>query len=269
MNGEIRPGVKVFLDAKKPVEPSREPAGPLSTQLKRNREQEDIGKGGIDGVDVGYSKLKDQVEKSLLLLADGKTSRCVICAEDVGDQRQTILVCSLATCRAVFHMTCLAQSFLVKEQEENIVLPTSGNCPQCKSELQWVDLVTEMTLRVRGEAEVASLTKKPKVPKSKAVKGEKDLLPDVAAEPTSDVADEDHNHGSKDGDSETSTVLEEPLPDDWHFQEDDDDDRMSIASVTSYASPWLDTSNHTDSIGGPRLEIVIEDSDWDDVEVLD
>lgn len=277
VNGQIRPGVKVFLDLKQPVEPPDEPAEPPSAQIKRTRKLEAIGKGGVDGVDVGYSKLKDHVEKSLLLLAEGEAKKCATCAKNIEDQARTILVCSLLTCRAVFHLSCLARSFLDKEQQESAVLPTSGKCPQCKSELQWIDLVKEMSLRVRGEAEVAKLLKKPKILKAKAVKGKKGLLADAAAEPTLDLADEDCNHGFEEDDSDDSDATDasdEPLPDDWHFQENDDDDRMSVASVTSSAtssaSTWLDTISHTNPTSpGPRLEVVIEDSDWDDVEVLD
>lgn len=271
VNGEIRSGIKVFLDVTQPVEPPDEPAGPLSAQIKQKRKQEAIGKGGVDGVDFGYGKLKGHLEKSLSLLAEGEANRCAICLADINDQSQTVLVCSLATCRVVFHMTCLAQNFLDKEQQENSVLPTSGKCPQCKSELQWVDLVKEMSLRVRGKAQVAKLMKKPKVPKAKGVKGKRGLSADAATEPTTDEADEFDNHGLEEDDSDTTNAFEEPLPNDWHFQgDDDDDDRMSLASVTSNASTALDPISHTNSIGpGPRLEVVIDDSDWDDVEVLD
>ena len=259
VNGEIRPGVKVFLDVKQPVEPSDEFAEPPRAQINRARKREAIGKGGIEGVDVGYSKLKDHVAKSLVVLAEGEANRCAICVENIENQAQTVLVCSLAICKAVFHMTCLAQSFLDKEPQENAVLPTSGKCPQCKSELQWVNLVKEMSLRVRGEADVAKLMKKPKRPKAKAVKGNKGLLADAAAD-----------EGLEEDDSDTNTAFEEPLPDDWHFQEDNDDDRMSVASISSNSSTWLDPRSHSNWIGlGPRLEVVIDDSDWDDVEVLD
>lgn len=269
VDGEIRPGVKVLLDIKQPVEPPDEPAGPISAQIKRKRKREAIGKGGTDGVDVGYSKLKDHVEKSLFLLAEGEVNRCAVCAEDIQSQARTVLVCTLPTCRAVFHMTCLAQSFLDQEHQENAVLPTSGKCPQCKSELQWVDLVKEMSLRVRGEAEVAKLMKKPKVPKAKAVK---ELLADATAEAIAGEADEDYNHGLEEDESDSTNAFEDPLSDDWHFQEndDDEDDRVSVTSVTSNASTWLDPRSHIMPVGrGPSLEVVIDDSDGDDVEVLD
>lgn len=270
VNGEIRPCAKVFLDVKQPVESPNDPAGSPSAQIKRKQKREAIGKGGIDGIDVGYSKLKDYLEKSLFLLAEGEENRCTICAEHIEDQSHTVLVCSLATCRAVFHMSCLAKNFLDKEQQKNAVIPTFGKCPNCKSKLQWVDLVKEMSLRVRGETEVAKLMKKPKISKAKAMKSTKGLLADAAAKPTVDEADGDYNHGLEEDDSDRPSALDEPLPDDWHFQEDDDDDRISVASATSNASTRLDPTLHTNPIGpGARLEVVIDDSDWDDVEVLD
>lgn len=270
VNSEIRPCVKVFLDVKQPVESPNDPAGPLSAQIKQKQKREAIGKGGIDGIDIGYRKLKDHLEKSLFLLAEGEANKCAICADHIEDQSRTVLVCSLATCRAVFHMSCLAKSFLDKEQQGNAVIPTFGKCPNCQSKHQWVDLVKEMSLRVRGETEVAKLMKKPKVSKAKAMKVTKGLLADAAVEPTVDKADGDYNYGLEEDDSDTSSALDEPLPDDWNFQEDDDDDRMSVATITSNASTRLDPTRHTNPTGpGPRLEVVIDDSDWDDVEVLD
>ncbi|MCJ1465782.1 Slx4p interacting protein [Pseudocyphellaria aurata] len=271
VDGEIRPGVKVLLDLKQPMEPPDEPAGPVSAQIKQQRKRDAIGKGGTDGIDVGYSKLKAHVEKSLFLLAGGEANRCAVCAEDIKSQAQTLLVCSLTTCRAVFHMTCLAQSFLDQEHQKNALIPTSGRCPQCSSELQWVDLVKEMSLRVRGEAEVAKLMKMPKVPKAKVMKDKEELLAEATAEAIAGEVGNDHSHRLED-DSDSTSSFEDPLPDDWHFQEidDDEDDRVSVASVTSNASTRLDPMSHTIPIGrGPSSKVVIDDSDENDVEVLD
>ena len=119
-------------------------------------------KGGIEGIVVGYSMLKDHVEKSLLLV-EGQVNRCAICAEDLSTQDTTILVCPQRNCQAISHMACLATRFLETEKRGLSVIPRAGTCPYCHSELQWIDMVKEMSLRVRGKSELARLTKKRKV----------------------------------------------------------------------------------------------------------
>lgn len=270
VTSEINTGVKVVLDPKQPPAESLDEREILNAaQVKRRMKREAIGKGGVEGVDIGYSRMRNHVEKSLSLLAEGETNRCAICETNIGPLATTVLVCPQENCRAVSHMACLAQHFLCDtEHQSESVLPTSGKCPLCKSELQWIDLVKEMSLRVRGEAEVAKLMKKPRVRKAKILKGKEVLSTNVAAEITSDETDEDDNRSPADEVLETENEVEDQLPDDWHLQEDSSDG-MSVASATSDVSSCLDPTNQTKPIGqAPRLEIVIEDSDWYDADLL-
>ena len=267
IDGQIRSGIKIFLDVKQPEEPLATEEVPPSAQIKPKRKSKVVGKGGVDGVDVGYSKLKGYLEKSLFLLAESESNRCAVCVEDLGVRDAMVLVCSHENCRSTFHLTCLAKRFLNAEKQEELVLPTSGTCPQCGSELRWIDLVKEMSLRIRVENDVARLIKKPKVRKTKSSKIKKTSLP-MLVDGTENKDDSDYDQDSANDNSDAANDLEEPLPDDWQYQEDEDD-AMSLASAVSDSS-YLDAPSPTRTRAPElRLGIVIEDSDWDDAEILD
>lgn len=265
IDGQIRSGIKILLDVKQPEEPLATEEVPPSAQIKPKRKSKVVGKGGVDGVDVGYSKLKGYLEKSLFLLAESESNSCAVCVEDLGVRDAMVLVCSHENCRSTFHLTCLAKRFLNAENQEELVLPTSGTCPQCGSELRWIDLVKEMSLRIRGENDVARLMKKPKVRQTKTSTIKKTLL---LVDGTENKDGSDYDQDSTNDDSDAAKDLEEPLPDDWQYQEDEDD-AMSLASAVSDSS-YPDAPSPTRTRAPElRLGIVIEDSDWDDAEILD
>lgn len=269
MDGAIRGGIRVSLDVKPPAESLIHDELPPCTEVRQDQKHDPAGKGGIEGIDAGYGQLKNRIEKSLFLLSEGEDTKCAICSEDINPHITTALVCPQGTCSTAFHMTCLAKRFLDSEQPEDSVLPTSGTCPKCDSRLQWIDLVKEMSLRTRGEMEMARLMKKPRIRKTKVSKTKKAVLVDAAVEIADDEAEGDHYHTLDEDDADTS-MIEDPLPDDWFYQEDDDDDSVSVTSATSAIRTSFDPPSSVKPIStGSRLEIVINDSDWDDAEVLD
>lgn len=266
---EINTGVKVILDLKQPVEPLDVHETLNNAQMKRRMRQQAIGKGGIEGLDIGYGNMKDHLEKSLFLLAESWLKACAVCNKAIDSPVATVLVCPQRNCRATSHLACLAQKFLHDtEQQVESVLPTTGKCPLCKSELQWIDLVKEMSLRVRGEAEVAKLMKQPRVRKTKVLNGKKASATDFAVWIPNEEIDEDHNHSLEDEFLETENEVDDLLPDDWQCQEDNSDG-MSVSSAISEVSNYWDPTGPTERIDpAPRLEFVIEDSGWDDASVL-
>lgn len=188
---------------------------PQNAQTKLISKPLAVFKGGIEGIVIGYSTLKDHVEKSLLLLAEEQVNRCGICAKDMSTQVTIILVCPQRKCQAIFHMTCLAIRFLGAEKREMSVIPRAGTCPHCRSELQWIDMVKEMSLRVRGKSELARLTKKRRVPETRALKED---LP-YSEELNQDASERPRQYDTFDSPSD----LEEPLPMNWDYQEHDED----------------------------------------------
>ena len=260
VDDEIRPGIKVILDLKKAAAPMQDDGPSTSARAASVKwKQSKLGQGGVDGIDVGYRSMKGYVEKSLFLLAEGESIKCAVCAEELGTQVTTAVVCSNEGCRTASHMTCLAQRFLGEDGPDRPVVPTTGSCPRCKAALNWMDLVKEMTLRTRGEKEVEQLMRKPRERKTKVPKGKSTLPSDLVG--NSD--DDDDTDGSLVG----ADIVDEPLlDDDWVYRDEDDDDMISVTTAESASrAPSPARVEKSDW----KLEMVIEDSDWDNAEVLD
>jgi len=258
-------GIKVVSDVKQPEEIYKNDQTPMSTHAKGKRKREKLGKGGVDGLDVGYGRLKEHLEKSVFLLAEDEETDCAVCRNPLGPASKMSLACPRDGCRAAFHMNCLATKFLNDRRGDEILIPILGYCPGCKAELQWIDLVREMSLRVRGKKEVAQLMKKPRERTTKKSK--------TTALPAQGVESKDLEDDHSPEDTHTVPVAAETddsLPDDWHYQEDDD--MMSTTSVGSVRSDSVETMNPTKhSSTVPRfikLGAVVEDSEGDDAEDL-
>lgn len=270
VDAETKTGIDAVLDLKKPLELPADEDAPPSTQLKeKKKNRKSVGQGGLEGIDVGYSKLATQLEKSLFLLADGEKNSCAICDEEIDTRMVLVLVCPEQECRAASHLNCLAQRFLHEGEEKSSMLPTSGKCPRCRSRLKWIDLVKELSLRLSGEAQVARLMKKPKTRTKKTSRRDKKIFSAVDENIIDDINNLDHDRSSSDDDSSTRSASEERLVDDWYYQQDDDD-AMSVTSNASGVSSCFDAPSPTKKRGSaPNLGILVEDSEWDDAEVLD
>lgn len=252
VSGQIQAGTRVSLDLQHAVEATNQHEEPQNAQNNLTSTPQTIVKGGIEGIVVGYSKLKDHLEKSLLLLAEGQVNRCGICAEDLSAQDKTILVCPQRNCQAISHMTCLAARFLETEKRGLSVIPRAGTCPHCHSEVQWIDMVKEMSLRIRGKSELRRLTKKRKVPDTRA---QKEDIP--YPEKSNHVANDRHVHCDE---LDSPSDYDEPLPMDWE---------SSVDNFTS-DKPMFNSMSRIGKATGSisSLEIEIQDSEWDDTEIL-
>ncbi|SLM38824.1 structure-specific endonuclease subunit slx1 [Lasallia pustulata] len=134
----------------------------------------------------------------------------------------------------------------------------NGSCPGCNAALKWIDLVKQMSLRIRGEKEVAQLMRKPRERKTKVPKGKSTLASGVVGSSDEDDFDE----GLLDAD-----LVDEPLlEDEWAYHDKDDNDMIS---VTTTASESRTPSPIRFEKPDQTLEMVIEDSNWDNAEVLD
>lgn len=262
VHGEIPAGIRVSLDLQNAIEAKNQRHEIQNSQAKLISKPHAISKGGIEGIVVGYSTLKDHVEKSLFLLAEGQVNRCGICARDMGHQVTTILVCPQSNCQAIFHMTCLATRFLEAEKRGLFTIPRAGKCPHCRSELQWIDMVKEMSLRVRGKSELARLIKKRKVPETRAQNGN----PPYSEELNQDASERPMHCDTFDLPSD----YDEPLPVNWEYQDYDEDGESLADSFVSNNTMFNSISKigkSTSSIS--NLEIEIQDSELDETEILD
>ena len=267
VKSSIRDGIKVLLDMKQSEETINTGKLPLSTRAKGERNGETQGKGGVEGLDVGYSELKNRIEKSGSCIAEHEAFKCAICAKEMGPKSMMALYCNQEACRTVSHLTCLATRFVEDEGANAAVTPVSGKCPGCKEELLWIDLVKELTVRLRGKRQVVQMMRKPRVPSTRVPKPK---LPQFEAHavPKQDVSDSEE--ALMEGEMRALDASDESLPDDWHYQVDDDDEIMTVMSSHVAHSDGIEAAKPTKgSSTSPKLPAVIEDSDLGDADLLD
>ncbi|KAK8187020.1 uncharacterized protein BKA78DRAFT_271123 [Phyllosticta capitalensis] len=141
-----------------------------------------IGKGqGIQGIDVGYGPMKAYLDNSVKALKGPQPTDCAICDTRLSSVNSLALVCPSEGCKMVSHVTCLSKKFLEDEGKTGAIMPLHGKCPNCKKTLQWAHLMMDLSLRTRGEKEVAKLFRKGR---SKEVEEEEE--DEEAEEPLSD-----------------------------------------------------------------------------------
>ena len=260
----IRSGIKIIFEANSAVDVSQSANLSVSSHGNETRKRQALGQSAIEGIDVGYSYLKGPLEKSTFLLADSETINCSVCAKQIGLERRLSLICPAEGCRAASHLSCLGTKFLHDEGASDSIVPTSGKCPECKLDMLWVDLVKEMSLRIRGKKELAALTKKAWRRKAKVPKLAKAGVSKTEISESEAATDTDTDNGSLDAAVLATDAEDDLLQDDWRFQEDDDDDD-DLTSITSAASGFSDgvdvPSPGKPSRAAPRLKTVIEDSE--------
>lgn len=165
------------------------------------------------------------------------------------------------------HVTCLATKFIKDEGAGGAVTPISGRCPGCKSELQWIDLIKELSLRVRGEKEVAQIMKKPKELRVKKPIAKNATASQLEAQNVVEEDEANPNEDLVDANMRALNTSDGSLPDDWQYQDDDDDGRISVMSGHSALSDGMSPTRRSSTTS--KMPAVIEDSDWDDAEFLD
>lgn len=234
---KLRPGIDIIMD-----ESSLAPKKGQSEAV-----QSDEMPKGIHALDLGYSGLKPQIEKCQEIFQERANVECSICSTKTPATGAGTLVCPHEGCKAVSHLQCLSSAWLKGEGDvaNEALIPTSGKCPSCDTKLLWVDLVKDLSLRMRGEKEVKAIFKPKRAKKTAA-----------AVEEESDSASEDD-------------VLDPPLPeeDEWHelldSSDDDVDARISKSDPPPKAARFK-RLNTAQSYSEP----VIQDSESDGAEIV-
>jgi len=121
---------------------------------------------GIAALDVDYTDQKAHVEKGKDVIDFEREGPCAVCHDDLEHQAGVYAICPNPGCETVTHLTCLSKHFL--KGEENALVPIRGVCPTCETEIRWVDVVKELSLRMRGQKEVEKLLKEKRVKKGNA-----------------------------------------------------------------------------------------------------
>ncbi|KAF2153347.1 hypothetical protein K461DRAFT_224739 [Myriangium duriaei CBS 260.36] len=231
---------------------------------------QESGRFGVHSLEFTYQQYKPVLEHSLQILSHSRLS-CHSCKSGLDKVSDLILVCPHEGCSSTYHMDCLSKVFLGPDSLD--VLPTNHTCPKCSKPLTWAELVKDLSLRTRGVKEQADLFKV-KGRKKRAATAEEtaaDLIDSLSAD--DDASDAES--GDEDADEATPASPTRGRP------------RKLKAASIAYEDGWnelVDEPAFGDAIIDARglaaetgmiavssgvSARVVEDSDWDDAEVLD
>ncbi|RDL38761.1 Structure-specific endonuclease subunit SLX1 [Venustampulla echinocandica] len=213
----------------------------------------------IPALPIDYAGQKSHVEKGKDIFDFEREGTCAVCHNELEHHSGIYTVCPSPGCESVTHMTCLSNHFL-KEEDDDLV-PIKGHCPSCMAELRWADVVKEASLRIRGQKEVQILLK------TKRAKKLKDRTSSQAIMESSDFAeDADDEELDLHIEDQMGELQDSVSQNDWHVIGDSDDSATESVNSNSW-QPKNDMSCQT--ARSRALDAVIEDSDWDDIEILD
>ncbi|KAJ5165533.1 Zinc finger FYVE/PHD-type [Penicillium coprophilum] len=233
VDGHLPPNIKVVLDGDN-----------LATVPTAKKDDENAPVGSINNLSIDYTRIEDYLEKSMFMLEDPEDLQCTVCKTSISPDQEQIVVCPHPNCRGTSHLLCLSTKFLDATHKPDLLMPTQGICPSCGNTVQWVTMMRELNLRNRGEKEARTILKK----KEKRARKESAVVETFSGPRSSTI--------------EPRSLSEEPSQDDlgpnW-FEE------VDIDSDSDFEGRQKNRSTRPPS----RLEIVIEDSDWDDAELIE
>ena len=233
VDGRLPDNVKVIIDGDN-----------LATPPDSKQGDELAPVGSINNLSVDYTRLEDHLEKSMFMLEDPDDLQCTVCKESISPDEPQIVVCPHPNCRGTSHLLCLSTTFLDATNKPDLLVPTQGTCPLCGNTVQWVAMMRELSFRNRSEKEARAILRK----KEKRVRKESAAVEASAGPRSSSI--------------EPRSMLEEPTQDDlgpnWFEGVDIESD-----------SDFEGRQKHRPTRPPSKLEIVIEDSDWDDAELVE
>lgn len=218
----------------------------------------------IAALNVDYEKEKEHVKKAKDIVDFEREGACSVCQKGLEDGAGFYTICPKPGCETVTHVTCLSKHFL--KDDEDSLIPINGTCPSCKTELRWIDVVKELSLRMRGQKEVMDLLKSKRIQKRKPTASQSVIESD--GDEDDEIVKEDIYEEIKRLQELHSTISKTDIGDRWYtIDNSEDSDANSVASTASQSKKAVSGSGKTGKTG--TLATVIEDSDWDDALVLD
>lgn len=233
VDARLPPNIKIILDGDN-----------LATVPNAKQTNELEAAGCINNLSVDYIRLEDYLEKSMFMLEDPDDLQCTVCKGSVSPDTEQIVVCPHPDCRGTSHLLCLSTKFLDATSEPDLLVPAQGTCPSCEKVVQWPTMMRELSFRNRAVKEARAILRK----------REKRLRKESAAVEPGSVP--------RSTSIEPRTQPEEPAEDElssnW-FEEVDWESDFDFEGRQKPRSTRLP----------PNLEIVIEDSDWEDAELVE
>ena len=111
---------------------------------------------------VSDSEDDEESEEEEELMYRHSSSRCSSCRQSFVKSDATLRCLAVGNCEAEYPIVCLADHFLAAEvkagfAERNAqIVPVSGTCPRCETELLWGDLIRFKRGCYKKELEVGS-----------------------------------------------------------------------------------------------------------------
>jgi structure-specific endonuclease subunit SLX1 len=251
----VRPGIDITLDPLATPEQDkkrRKKKGELSEpQIDEGIEPVIPRQNPIELLDFSYLGMKPHLKKVMEKLVPGANVTCAVCKVRIETDHALTVVCPHNGCGATSHMQCLSGEFLRQENDVSTdggsVVPVEGHCPSCHSRTNWSTLVEELSLRTRGQKEVEKLFKQPRRKKGDATDDAE--IPTATLEALAEASEaEVYAYESE----EERKFLE--------FEEE----------ALKTASQELAAETSTPKKRRKRSpKAYVNDSDWDDVEILD
>lgn len=233
---QLHPSISVLLDLPQQDAPADSEDITSGQRPSKRRKLDLIGKGGITGIDPTYVHMHDVLQKGRFILDADDKHYCALCARSLELDHELFTVCPAVDCRSVCHVRCISNHFL-QSSPPGTVLPQTGMCPSCATDLHWLDLMKETSLRSRGQKEIDKVLSKRKK---------------AAAVNAAGVVETDSEE-----DMEEDTVVAE-----HEVSDEDRDDAASMTSIESFSS-MISKVVPLAHNGKSHVEIVIEDSEED------
>lgn len=122
---------------------------------------------GIHALPLDYTPLRGYVAKVESIFSQKRQRSCVVCDKRLPPGRGLYAACPNTDCEGIGHLSCWGQHLLGRDNTDH-VLPVNGVCPKCRGPVKWGEMMTELSLRARGQKEVEKLLKEPRKRKARA-----------------------------------------------------------------------------------------------------
>jgi len=252
--GTLRPTLSIVTDfATATISTTAEANDQPESPAKRGATKQ-VNQNGIHALDLDYKPMTAYVQKLDDILKVDPASRCTVCSTAVDSASDAILVCPTVSCHMTSHLKCLATHFLRQEPKPDVILPVQGQCPHCQNQLQWSELVRELSLRTRGLGLLQKMLK----PKTRKGKGA-----------VADVYDDEDDEDAEDEEDELVYQEHDDNGDAVAIPDKDDDSDHSDSSIDVPLSLKINQRSRAAEVAKSPVKVIatmIPNSEWDDIE---
>jgi len=115
---------------------------------------------GIHALALDYAPIRPYVEKAKSIIEFEREGNCVVFCKELAPGNGLYAVCPNEGCEGVGHVDCWSSHLRGQEDDKEAVLPIAGRCPKCNGLVAWKGMMTELSLRTRGQNEIEKLLRR-------------------------------------------------------------------------------------------------------------